>query len=280
MKFTVIGSNGFIGSALSIKMRAEGYSVFTPSRGDDKIFSIPLNHVIYAAGVTSNFRLNPFNTLQANTSYLAEILEKSCFDSLLYLSSSRIYRHAESTQEDAAIFLKSYDPEDLYDLTKLTAEALCYAREDLNHKVKVVRLSNVIGTDFRSQNFLFDIIRSACDDGVIYLRSSLDSCKDYVMLEDVIELLPKIATIGKHKCYNVASGHNLTHQDIVNSIIKCTKARLEISNDTPTVRFSRLDVSKILEEFTYKPSNVLDCIPRLVLEYKNSKTKPNINIKG
>jgi nucleoside-diphosphate-sugar epimerase len=268
MNFTVIGASGFIGSALTAKLTADGNHVFAPKRGEESVFTTELGHVIYAAGITADFRSQPFNTLRANTNFLADILERANFESLLYLSSARIYRHAEHSGEEAAIFLKSKDPEDLYDLTKLTAEALCHSR--CKPSVRVVRLTNVVGSDFISQNFLFDIIRSACNTGSIELRSTLDSGKDYVLISDVLELLPKIAIKGLHSCYNIGSGYNLTHKVLLDQIIACTGATVSISTEAKQILMPSINIDRISKEFNFQPSSVLSHIPKLIHEYRKS----------
>jgi nucleoside-diphosphate-sugar epimerase len=266
VKFTVIGASGFIGSSLTAKLRAEGNSVFAPGRGDPDIFTSSLGHVIYAAGITADFRSRPFDTLRANTNFVAQLLEQANFESLLYLSSARIYRHAEHSGEDAAIFLRSSDPEDLYDLTKLTGEALCHASG--RNFVRVVRLTNVVGSDFRSQNFLFDLIRAACDTGEIKLRSRLESAKDYVLLQDVLEILPKVAIDGDRSCYNLGSGRNLTHAELLEPIVTNTGARLTIEPNAPQIVTPQIDIDRICQEFGYQPSPVLPSIPELIHEYQ------------
>lgn len=268
VNFTIIGASGFIGSALSKSLRNNSKVVFSPHRNDPRVFNIPLGHVIYAAGVTADFRSRPFDTLRANTNFVAKLLEQANFESLLYLSSARIYRHAEHSGEDAAIFLRSRDPEDLYDLTKLTAEAICHASG--RDSVRVVRLTNVVGSDFRSQNFLFDLIRSACDTRQVRLRSSLESAKDYILLQDIVNILPKIAIGGCHSCYNLGSGHNLTHAELLEAILAATGATLTVEENAPQFITPPIDTNRIRNEFGYQPSLVIPYIPELIREYRKT----------
>jgi len=269
MRFTVIGAGGFIGAALCERLEISGAEVFRPPRDSAEIFARPLGHVIYAAGVTADFRERPFDTVRANTCLIADVLERADFEALVYLSSARIYRHAEHTGEDAVIYLRPNDPEDLYDLTKLTAEALCSASK--RPRVRVVRLTNVVGPDFRSKNFLFDLIRSACDDGVINLRTALRSEKDYVRLDDVLDLLPRIATSSRHACYNVGAGRNLSHADIINPILARSGARLSVAENAAAVALRPINIARLENEFNYRPRSVLEYIPCLVDEYRKQK---------
>jgi nucleoside-diphosphate-sugar epimerase len=266
VKFTVIGASGFIGGALAERLQAEGRQVERPARGTPEMFTRPLGHVIYAAGVTADFRSRPFDTLRANTTLLSELLERGEFDSLLYLSSARIYRHADSSREDAAIHVRSSDLEDLYDLTKLTAEALCHASG--RRGARVVRLTNVVGPDFGSSNFLGEVIRSACVEGEITLRSALDSAKDYVMLDDVLEVLPRIAISGQYVCYNVGAGRNLTHADIVRTVAARTGARWRVAEGAPTVASRPIDTRRLRTEFAFEPRMVVDHLPALIDDYR------------
>ena len=266
VNFTVIGASGFIGSALVQRLLTDGHEVLQPQRDTDELFNRPLGHVVYAAGVTADFRERPFDTLRANTGLLADVLDRAEFDSLLYLSSARVYRHGAHTREDAAIALQPHDPEDLYDLTKLAAEALCHASR--RQPVRVVRLSNVVGADFGSKNFLTELIRSACDSGHIALRSALHSEKDYVLLADVIDLLPRIALGGRQRCYNVGAGRNHTHAEVVQAIVACTGARLSTLPEAAAVVSPVLDITLLQREFSFAPRTVLDAIPRLVADYQ------------
>ena len=268
MNFTVIGSTGFIGSAITKKLIKENHTVLTPQKNDKTLFTSSLGHVIYAAGVTADFRSQPFNPLRSNTSLLADILEKSEFDSLLYCSSARVYRHSENTQEDTTIYLNPNDLEDLYDLTKITAEAMCHATG--RTFVRIVRLTNVIGQDFKSQNFLFDIIRSACDHSHIKLRTTIDSCKDYILIDDLLNILPKIATKGRYSCYNVGSGYNISNQELLKPIISATNARLDIETDAQKIMLPPINIDRLCDEFSFIPSPILDYIPKLVCEYQKN----------
>ena len=265
MKFTVVGANGFIGSALKAMLHTQDFNVFAPTRGANELFTMPLGHVIYAAGVTADFRTRPFDTHRANTCLVADLLERAEFESLLYLSSARIYRHAENSVEDALIYVQPGDREDLYDLTKLTGEAICHASG--RDSVRVVRLTNVVGPDFSSQNFLFDLIRSACETGQIDLRSAPDSAKDYVLLHDVLGILPRIATTGRHSCYNLGSGRNLTHAELLEPILAITGARLVVRDDAPKSVVPPINIARLQNEFGFQSSSVLSHIPQLVHEY-------------
>ncbi|HUW50439.1 MAG TPA: NAD(P)-dependent oxidoreductase [Sulfuricella sp.] len=267
MKFTVLGASGFIGSNLVAHLRREGHECLVPSRGDPAVFGEDLGHVFYCIGLTADFRQRPFDTVRAHVCLLADILEKSRFESLLYLSSTRIYGNAESTREDSKLLADPQNPSDLYNLTKMTGESLCFASGRTN--VRVARLSNVYGGDFASENFLSAIIRDALKKKRILLHTSVDSAKDYVAIGDVIGILPKIAQGGQHRLYNVASGTNVSNRELLLEIQKLTGCEVAISDRAQTISFPPISIDCLQEEFRYHPSPILRDLHELVLKYKH-----------
>lgn len=267
MKFTIFGAGGFIGGALVQALRADGADVVALSR-DDKIPSGPMGHIIYAIGITADFRERPFETLQAHVTLPARLLRECEFSSFLYLSSTRIYRHASDTTEEAAISVQPADPEDLYDLTKLMGEAICHrSRRD---KVRVARLSNVIGEDFRSTNFVFDLIRAAWRDGSVQLRSALNSSKDYILVEDVVRMLSRIAVEGTASCYNLASGINLKHAEVLAPILQVSGATVDVAADAATTMAPPIDITRLRTEFGFEPLSVPPALASLTQTFGRS----------
>ena len=252
MMFTVFGGQGFIGGATVAALRAAGAEVCVPGR-EEPLPRGHLGHVIYAIGVTADFRQRPYD---------------ADFDSFLYLSSARLYRHAGSTAESERICVDPEDPEDFYDLTKLAGEALCHRAGRRN--VRIARLSNVIGHDFRSRNFVFDLMRAAWTERLITLRSAFDSSKDYIMVEDVVRMLPLIATRGMHHCYNLASGVNLRHADILAPIVQVTGASVTVAEGARAETFPLMDTGRLRSEFDFVPTSVLPRLAPLTREFGKS----------
>ncbi|HXP50012.1 MAG TPA: hypothetical protein VN922_08665, partial [Bacteroidia bacterium] len=91
MKYTILGSNGFIGSSLHKYLSERSEDCFCPPRNyifDEKE---NLGHVIYCIGLTADFRDNPIETVNAHVSKLIKVLENTKYESFLYLSSTRVY---------------------------------------------------------------------------------------------------------------------------------------------------------------------------------------------
>jgi len=272
MIFTVLGAGGFIGSHLVADLERQGHTVFAPARRDPVPFDRPLGHVIYCIGLTADFRTRPFDTVRAHVTVLADLLEKADFTSLLYLSSTRVYARSPAAREDAPLCADPNDPSDLYNLSKLAGESLCLSCG--RREVRVARLSNVVGHDPASENFLSALIRAALG-GSVALQSAPESEKDYVLLEDVVGILPRIAAGGRERVYNVAGGRNLRHGDIAARLAEITGCGVAAPPGLPRQGFPQIDIGRLREEFGFAPASVLDSLPGIVAGYRAAMQPPN-----
>ena len=267
---TIFGGLGFIGSHLHRNLEEAGLPCPIVSKGD----SLPsgnLGNVYYCAGVTSDFRSRPFDTIDAHVSSLANVLKNCEYTSFLYLSSARIYRHSSITTEDAKFTIDPHDPENLVDISKLAGESLCLSVD--NEKVRIVRLSNVFGNDFFSKNFLTDLMESAVVKGEINLRSSLDSCKDYVDIENAVDVMQQIAKEGKHRIYNIASGKNTSHKEITHLLKEKTGCNLIVEVNAETTEWPSINIDRISQEFNFKPTCLLEGLGKLVDNFKENYSR-------
>jgi nucleoside-diphosphate-sugar epimerase len=263
MRFTVLGSSGFIGSHVAALARNSGHEVVCPPRGEN-LDGQALGHVIYCIGLTADFRTRPHDTIYAHVSRLQDVLTLSTFDSLVYLSSTRVYSRCplqEVVTEETPIPTLSQDSSDLYNLSKLLGESIGLSH---GHQVKIARLANVVGCEPESTNFLPSIIRDSMSSGHIQLQTSLNSSKDYIHVDDVAKLLLRIGPDGQQQVYNVASGLSLTHNELTIELTRLTGATVDVVPDAPTVRFPQIDVQRIEAEFNFSPRRILDSLPELI----------------
>lgn len=265
--FTILGASGFIGRHLVAALQAAGTACFAPRRGDAGVCERNLGHVIYCVGLTSDFRDYPIQTVQAHVCYLSSILSTANFESLLYLSSTRLYGRSDTTREDANFHVNPADPSDLYNLSKITGEALCLLSE--RPSVRVARLSNVYGPDM-SPGFLSSLLGDALARRHIVLQTSFASAKDYVSVTDVVRLLPLIATSGRERIYNVAKGANTSNSELTEALTKLTGCSVEEAPGAPTIRFSPLSIERTRAEFAFNPAALLDDLAAMIAHYQRS----------
>jgi nucleoside-diphosphate-sugar epimerase len=263
MKFTVLGAKGFIGSKLVENFQKNGIECFSPDIRNEDIFEKSLDNVIYSIGV-SDFKERPFDAVEAHVSILKKLLEHGKFNSLLYISSGRMYYNGSSTKEEDNIIVNPSKLNDLYNISKAMGESMCIASKK---NIKIVRPSNVTGNNIFSKLFIPSILRESIDNKKIVLRSTLDSEKDYVYIDDVVSLLPKILLEGKEKIYNIANGKNTPNKDIVEEISRLTNCEIDFK-DPEKFSFPQISIKRIQNEFNFKPISVTSKIELMVKEYK------------
>jgi len=261
MKFTILGGAGFIGGAMARHLKASGHDVDIPPRNIESLSGRNLGHVIFAIGMTGNFREHTEATIDAHVNALTKLMKGADYQSWLYLSSARVYgQEGAGTAENTPISLQP-NADTLYDLSKLLGEAVCLGNK--NDKVRVVRLSNVFGQGQSPHTFLGSIFQDLRQQGQTIIQESPASAKDYVSVEDLVKIIEQIAINGRERLYNVASGRATTHQQIAEVIKSCGFGISFASNGSKRI-LPAIDIKKIKEEFGYTPQSILDDLPTLL----------------
>ena len=263
---TILGASGFIGSRLKGHLDASGIPCQAPARGE-RLSGRNLGRVIDCAGLTADFRVRPYDTVDAHVSRVADIARNCAFDRFVYLSSTRLYKDHPSSpaRERDDIMASPFGAGGLYNLSKATGEAVALT---LGERGRVVRLSNVYGFGSEPHNFLASIISDALEKGRIELETSLDSAKDYVSVDDVVALLPRIAMDGREPVYNLASGANVTNGEIVEALARLTGCSVSVRPDAEIWSYPEIDIVLAREEFGFAPSQLLQDLPVLVESHR------------
>ena len=270
MKFTVFGSSGYLGSSLVRKFKSEKIECLTPDIKKDKIEDKDLGHVIYAVGV-SNFKENPQKAIDAHVILLDKILKETNFESFLYLSSTRVYHNSSSTNEKSSLIVNPSNFEHIYNISKIMGETICNI--STKEHVRIARLSNVTGKNLNQNVFLSSIINDAIETKKIILQTTLDSEKDYVHIDDVVEILLKIAQKGENNIYNIASGKNLSNNQIVNKIQETTECKVEVMQNAIKYLFLPINIDRIKNDFGFEPRSILDEIKPIINSFRNRENK-------
>ena len=244
-KATIIGGRGFVGSYLAGYLRTQGWQCQIPDRNDPFLSKDDMGYVFYCAGLTADFRQRPFATVGAHVQLLSDVLERCNFNSLTYLSSTRVYSGAMSTAENATLSVRSFESGDLYNISKLMGESLCL---NSGRNVRVARLSNVYGESMPDTNFLGEILAEAVAKKRVLFRSSPDSEKDFVSIQDVAYYLSQIAFAGGQEIYNLAAGKNTSNATIA-AILQEAGVQCSFMEAAPKISFPEINISKLHQNF-------------------------------
>jgi nucleoside-diphosphate-sugar epimerase len=210
--------------------------------------------------------------MRAHVGEAMKVLDTCEFDSFTYLSSTRVYERGMSGDENATLQVQPAELADYYKISKIAGEAVCLAHP--NPAVRVVRLSNVIGFEHPPLTFVPSIIHDALKNGRIILNTALDSAKDYITLEDTLCALVLIALRGKERIYNLCSGHQTTHQQIVECIAGQMHCEWMVNTNAQRVVFPTTTPTRLQTEFGFEPGSVLDALSSLCQRYTNASRVP------
>jgi UDP-glucose 4-epimerase len=217
-RYTVLGARGFIGNRLVKMLNALSFECFVPARGEREIFNRDLGRVFYCIGLTADYSDRAFDTVEAHVTFLAEVLKKAEFESLVYLSSTRLYDSLPVCicNENASLVLEPWSRRHIYDLSKALGENLCMTTS--KGRASVARLSCVYDSAPGSPGFLSEVMDSMRKRREFTLDSLSGIVRDYVFIDDVLIALKLILDTGRSEIFNVASGENVSNQDIVDTL--------------------------------------------------------------
>ena len=264
---TLIGGNGDIGRHLQARLRREGWTVWLAPRDDDaELCRRPLGHVFYCAGLTADYAERPHDTVEAHASLLNRVLRDARFESLVYLSSTRLYDglgEIDAT-EDLALRLAPGNPRHLYDLSKALGESLC--RVAGHGRARVARLSCVWSDDPDGSGFLPELIRRvrACraagngsERRCLPVDASPGMRRDYIHIDDALDALLALATHHEFAIYNVASGRNVDNARLFDLLGAAGGCELVPSRSDASLPMPRVSVARMAETFGWRPAGVL-----------------------
>ena len=264
MMCTVLGGQGFIGRNLVHYLESLGCSVYVPERGDQHLLKRPLGHVYYCAGLTADYLKRPSDTIEAHISLLARVLDSADYETLIYLSSTRLYddqARGTNADENSYFNVSPQVPRHLYDLSKLTGEALCHTMG--RGRARVARLSCVYNDYTDVDGFLPLLLKKvavANRGDKIDVPSAPNFSRDYVHLSDVMRALVEINIKGTQTIYNVASGENLLNLELQKLIEDNSERYLTFDSDQRVPSNIAINVNKMRNEFGWSPKSVSEQI--------------------
>jgi nucleoside-diphosphate-sugar epimerase len=266
MNYTVIGGNGFVGTEVVQQLIKRGETVWIPSKDDPDLYQKDLGIVIYCAGNGDCIK-DPFKVLQSNTITLSLILQKSEFDKLIYISSTRVYMNQHQSNESCDLSIINEDERKLFNLTKLVSEELCIKSK---RNCIIVRPSNVYGLALDSPLFLPSIIKHAILNAKVDMYVPKSYSKDYVAVSDVAEAIIFLTKSNNiiDKVFNIASGQNVTAKEIADILSEHTACEIIWHKNNSTEYFPETEIENIQKITECKPRSVKEDLKQMIDTYK------------
>lgn len=267
MRIGITGAAGGIGSVLSDRFAELGISTVLVDNLENgslenfehKINKINLNLIdildfenlrkilrncdliIHLAAVSSlvSCQTNPTKAFNVNLSGTSNVVKiaNEIGAPIIFASTSAVYENSKLPFVETEIV----NPHLIYSLSKKFAEDLILGNEKTNNlQFVILRLFNVFGPkqDIRRKNppLINYLIREVTLDKIPTIYAPLNQERDYVFIEDVIDLILKFALNEipfSNNILNVCSGTSISISQIIKAVETGLKKQLVIENSSP-----------------------------------------------
>ncbi len=271
---TVVGADGFIGSAVVEGLRKNGYNPVTITR-TSKIENYDTNIVFYVAGSSTphnavDDHANVESDLHSLTQFLNRLKNLKTRPLFVFSSSAGTVYDPSSSQpykESSPL-----SPINLHGRGKLAQEAAVRQSEWVDPLI--LRLSNIYGP-YQKPKPGFGVIahwaQKVCRHEPIEMIGNSE--RDYLNIFDLVDIALKI-TSSSQSCYagltiNVGSGNTINLDDLYKTFVRAAGRPIKVIKK-PTRAFDAscvsIDISLAKELFNWQPKIPIDVGVKGVLE--------------
>jgi len=254
------GASGFVGRALTLYLRHQGYNVVPVTRQNiigfyqvDSYLDCPEGDVlIHLAEEPDRGKVNRIGEIyQKESLQLTTVLSKRFNGNVIYASSAVVYgdKNPFPNTEGSPV-----ERVDLYSAIKLLNEQVV-----LTSGGTVARLSNLYGSGMSKKNVMSDILMQIPGNGIVKVRDSRP-VRDFLYIDDLLAAFSLMVTKSYNGIFNVGSGDPI-------SIFKLAEIILTVANQGDRTIISTqpgvsdsintLDISKTSKVLGWCPSGTL-----------------------
>ena len=225
-KILITGINGFVGSALSLKLQSLGSEIINLQNEKidvtkwENVKNLEKADMVFhlAAKIFVPFSFeNPRKTYETNILGTLNLLEYCRIKkSKMVFASTYVYGEPDYLPVDENHPTNASNP---YSKSKLLGEKLCKAySDDFGVKSVVLRPFNIYGPNQKG-NFLIPTIINQAKKGKIILKDSRPK-RDYIYVDDAVEAFLRAGIYESNfDIFNVASGDGLSVENVAKIII-------------------------------------------------------------
>ncbi len=172
-------------------------------------------------------------------------------------------------REYSALHVNPNDIEDYFNIKKICAESLLLSSD---RNIKIIRLCNLYGDNFNAPIFLPTIIRDAVKKKNITITINKHSKKNYLNINEAVDIIVKIIDKGENRIYNVAPDKRISLLQIAKKLKEITACKISFKNRGKKINEAKIDISNLKKEFNFKPkSNLIKELDFLVNLYLDNK---------
>lgn len=216
---------------------------------------------------------HPCQTFVVNiigTQTMLEIAVEMKIKNFLFASSADVYKHIQRPLRE----YEPLEPLNIYGLSKKLGEELArFYSKKFKIRHNILRLFNVYGTDDITPHFIPAILSQLRMSNKIQV-GNLDSFRDYIYVDDVVEAIMRIITKGTfgNTIYNIGTGKQNSGRQIIQilekfldkKIIVKQESRLIRQNDRPKLVAC---IKKFSQDYHWHPQNTLyNGLQKLILQ--------------
>lgn len=252
-RILITGISGFVGKALSSRLRSMGAIIFGVSRSvnndtanlnADILNYSKIDKFIKDSGIEICFhlastslveegQLHPYQTFKVNTEGTLNILESARdnkLEKIIIASTSHVYGR------NRIPYVESYMPRPTrpYETSKACMDIIAQSyATSFNLPVLIPRFVNIYGPgDLNFQRLIPKTIKSVLENSEPKMWGG-QAVRDYLYIDDAIDAYVKLATldmkrVGGNKIFNFGSNNCISVKDLMEKIIKISGKKLEI----------------------------------------------------
>lgn len=290
-KILVTGASGFVGACLSENLVNEGKEVAVVTRNIDKawrlrkvkkdvkVYNIDLcnedsvnnmiddfkpNKVFHLATYGGYYFQNSDKEILANNIFstfnMVNALKDKSFDSFINVGSSSEYGKKKDDMSERDIL----EPINTYGVSKATSALYCrMMASNYDMPIATVRLFSPYGY-YEDKSRLFSSVILSCINGDNPKLASGAAVRDFIFIEDAIEMMKEAASLTniKGKIYNCGTGEQHSVKEAAEAIIKASGKNLVPQWGNVEGRKSdtdkwEADMSLVFKDFKWRPKYTL-----------------------
>lgn len=255
-KVIITGVTGFLGSYLFKKLK-KNFNVTGFSRKKNYNFSFVKKYsdihkenafLIYLSEESNITTFNKFSNFRIKENQkILEVLSRKFGKKLIYASSSKIYSDKNRRQLKET---DSADPKNKYEKNKINCEKIVLKNNGI-----VLRISNIYGDKIKKESVFLKIIRQINNKSPYLYLNSTHHIRDFLYIEDLLELFKKIISNPKTGIFNVGSGKGISILSLLKLISKIFNKNKKIIVKDKYIKFSCqiLNIDRVYRTFKWKP---------------------------